>query len=54
MRSSLSADEEHTELDCFGRLYQLDGYEGETEKTYEFFELYSQNGWTVTSWMAAA
>ena len=38
------ADEEHTELDCFGRLYQMDGYEGETEKTYEFFELYSQNG----------
>lgn len=38
------ADQEHTELDCFGRLYQLDGYEGETEKTYEFFELYSRNG----------
>lgn len=38
------ADEEHTELDCFGRLYQLDGYEGETEKTYEFFELYSRDG----------
>lgn len=38
------ADEEHTELDCFGRLYQLDGYEGETEKTFEFFELYSSNG----------
>lgn len=38
------ADEEHTELDCFGRLYQLEGYEGETEKTYEFFELYSVNG----------
>lgn len=38
------ADEEHTELDCFGRLYQMDGYEGETEKTYEFFELYSCNG----------
>lgn len=38
------ADAEHTELDCFGRLYQLDGYEGETEKTYEFFELYSCNG----------
>ena len=38
------ADEEHTELDCFGRLYQIDGYEGETEKTYEFFELYSKDG----------
>lgn len=38
------ADEEHTELDCFGRLYQMDGYEGEAEKTYEFFELYSCNG----------
>lgn len=38
------ADEEHTELNCFGRLYQLDGYEGEAEKTYEFFELYSSNG----------
>lgn len=38
------ADEEHTELDCFGRLYELDGYEGETEKSYEFFELYSKNG----------
>lgn len=38
------ADEEHTELDCFGRLYQLDGYEGEAEKTFEFFELYSRNG----------
>lgn len=38
------ADEEHTELDCFGRLYQLEGYEGETEKVYEFFELYSRNG----------
>ncbi len=38
------ADEEHTELDCFGRLYQMDGYEGETEKTFEFFELYSSNG----------
>lgn len=38
------ADEEHTELDCFGRLYELDGYEGETEKTYEFFELYSRDG----------
>ena len=38
------ADEEHTELDCFGRLYQLDGYEGETEKSYEFFELYSLHG----------
>lgn len=38
------ADEEHTELDCFGRLYQIDGYEGETEKTYEFFELYSRDG----------
>lgn len=38
------ADEEHTELDCFGRLYHLDGYEGETEKTYEFFELYSRSG----------
>lgn len=38
------ADGEHTEFDCFGRLYQMDGYEGETEKTYEFFELYSRNG----------
>lgn len=38
------ADEEHTELDCFGRLYELDGYEGETEKTFEFFELYSKDG----------
>lgn len=38
------ADEEHTELEGFGRLYLLDGYEGETEKTYEFFELYSKNG----------
>lgn len=38
------ADEEHTELDCFGRLYQLEGYEGETEKIYEFFELYSKDG----------
>lgn len=38
------SDEEHTELDCFGRLYQLDGYEGEAEKAYEFFELYSKNG----------
>lgn len=38
------ADEEHTELDCFGRLYQLEGYEGESEKIYEFFELYSKNG----------
>lgn len=38
------ADEEHTELDCFGRLYQIDGYEGKTEKTYEFFELYFRNG----------
>ena len=26
------ADEEHTELDCFGRLYQMDGYEGENGK----------------------
>ncbi len=25
-------------------MYLLDGYEGETEKTYEFFELYSKNG----------
>lgn len=38
------ADEEHTELDSFGRLYQLEGYEGETERTYEFFELYSKDG----------
>ena len=38
------ADEEHTELDCFGRIFQLDGYEGECEKTYEFFELYSKSG----------
>lgn len=38
------ADEEHTELEAFGRLYLLDGYEGETEKTYEFFELYSKDG----------
>lgn len=37
-------DEDHTELDCFGRLYQLAGYEGEVEKTYEFFELYSRDG----------
>lgn len=38
------ADEEHTELISFGRLYQVQGYEGESEKIYEFFELYSQNG----------
>lgn len=38
------ADGEHTELDCFGRLYQMAGYEGEAEKTYELFELYSING----------
>lgn len=38
------ADEEHTELDFFGRLYQMDGYEGESPRTYEYFEVYSRDG----------
>lgn len=38
------ADEEHTELDAFGRLYEVLGYEGESPKVFEFFELYSLDG----------
>ncbi len=37
-------DEEHTELDFFGRLYVVEGYEGEQETTFEYFEVYTREG----------
>lgn len=37
-------DEEHTELDFIVRIYEVDVYEGETEKTIEKAEIYTKNG----------
>ena len=37
-------DEERTILQSFGRLYQVEGYEGSQRKTYKLFEIYDKNG----------
>lgn len=37
-------DEERTILQSFGRLYQVEGYDGSERKTYNLFEVYNKDG----------
>ena len=37
-------DEQHTELDAFGRLYTVQGYEGFEERVWEKFDYYTKEG----------
>jgi SPP1 family phage portal protein len=37
-------DEERTILEAFGRLYTIEGYEGEERKVFEFFDYYTADG----------
>ena len=37
-------DDDKTEIDCFIRYYEMQGYEGELEKIYKFVEVYDTNG----------
>lgn len=37
-------DYDHTELDCAVRLYEIQGYEGDTPKIYEKVEVFTKNG----------
>lgn len=37
-------DDDKTDIDCFIRYYEMQGYEGDLEKTYKYVEVYDTNG----------